>query len=108
MTMVLERDAKVTAQGQTTVPAPVRERLGIVPGDRITFAVDVLGTVTLRRSDEGDPAMDAFLEFIDRDIQQRPDQIQALTGTLEKHLRALTAKTKIDRGSDCISGDVGL
>ena len=108
MATVLERDAKVTAQGQTTVPAPIRERLGVVPGDSITFTVDIDGNVMLRRSDESDPAIGAFLEFLAADIQRRPDQIRRLTDSLERRLRGLTAETKIDRKNDRIRGDVGL
>jgi antitoxin PrlF len=108
MATVLERDAKVTAQGQTTVPAPIREQLGIVPGDHITFVVDATGNVMLRRCEDGDPAIEAFLEFLAADIQRRPDQIQGLTSSLEDRLRQLTAKTKIDRKNDRIVSDVGL
>lgn len=108
MATVLERDAKVTAQGQTTVPAPIREQLGIVAGDHITFVVDADGNVLVRRSDDGDPAVEAFLEFLASDIEHRPEQIQALTGSLELRLRELTAETRIDRKNDRIAGEVGL
>lgn len=107
MTIVLEKDAKITGQGQTTVPAPVREHLGVGPGDRIRFTVDAAGNVMLRRAD-GDPAMEAFLEFLADDIQRRPAQIEGLTSALELRLRELTAGTEINRHSDRISGDVGL
>jgi len=108
MAIVLERDAKVTAQGQITVPAQVRERLGVVPGDHITFAIDTRGTVTLRRAEEGDPAIDAFLEFLAADIQRRPDGVRPLTGALERRLRLLTDRTIVDRKNDRIERDVGL
>ena len=32
--------AKVTSKGQITLPAKLRERLGIKPGDRVTFEDD--------------------------------------------------------------------
>lgn len=32
--------AKVTSKGQITLPAKLRERLGIKPGDRVQFEVD--------------------------------------------------------------------
>lgn len=32
--------AKVTSKGQITLPAKLRERLGIKPGDRVTFEED--------------------------------------------------------------------
>jgi len=105
---VLEREAKVTAQGQTTVPAPIREALGVQAGDRITFAVDAGGTVTVRRSEEPDPAIGAFLEFLASDMHRRPEAIRPLTSDLEKRLRELTADTEVDAVNDRIRGDVGL
>jgi antitoxin PrlF len=30
-------EAKITSKGQTTIPAEIRERLGLRPGDRIAF-----------------------------------------------------------------------
>ena len=60
------------------------------------------------RSEDGDPAVEAFLEFLASDIQHRPDEIQALTGSLEQRLRELTVETRIDRKNDRIIDDVGL
>ena len=33
-------DARVMSKGQVTIPKNVRSRLGIEPGDRVTFIVD--------------------------------------------------------------------
>ena len=41
--------AKITAEGQTTIPQEVRAALHVVPGDLITWSVDVDGTATVRR-----------------------------------------------------------
>ena len=41
--------AKITAEGQTTIPQAVRAALHVVPGDLITCSVDVDGTATVRR-----------------------------------------------------------
>ncbi len=57
--------SKLTAKYQTTVPAPVREALGLQKGDALVFEVDDEGLVTLRRAvplDEGfNRALDATL-----------------------------------------------
>jgi AbrB family looped-hinge helix DNA binding protein len=37
----------VTAKGQITVPKPIRDHLGVKPGDRIKFFVHPDGTVVL-------------------------------------------------------------
>ena len=39
----------VTTKGQVTIPKPVRERLGIKPGNAVEFALDPDGRVTLRK-----------------------------------------------------------
>ncbi|MGI8619006.1 MAG: AbrB/MazE/SpoVT family DNA-binding domain-containing protein [Gemmatimonadaceae bacterium] len=39
--------AKLTSKGQITVPKPVREALGIHPGDRVNFRVREDGTITV-------------------------------------------------------------
>jgi antitoxin PrlF len=42
----------VTAKGQVTIPKPVRDLLGIVPGSKVDFRRGPDGTVILMRSDE--------------------------------------------------------
>jgi AbrB family looped-hinge helix DNA binding protein len=41
-------EAKVTSKGQVTLPAELRDRLGIEPGDRLVFIEKKDGTVSLR------------------------------------------------------------
>jgi len=44
--------AKLSGKYQTTIPAAVRRALGLHPGDRLTFELDVAGSqpvVTIRR-----------------------------------------------------------
>ncbi len=106
--LLIEKKAKITAQGQTTVPAPIRERLGVRPGDTVTFSVNSDGNVILRRAEEGDPAIGAFLEFLSNDIQQNPAGVRPVTASLERRLRRLIRATVIDRATDRIVVDVGL
>lgn len=39
--------ATLTSKGQITVPKPVREALGVRPGDRLAFHIHEDGTVTV-------------------------------------------------------------
>ena len=48
---VEEFSSTITAKGQTTVPKPVRQALGLNEGDQIAFRLDENG-VTVRRADE--------------------------------------------------------
>ena len=41
-------DATLTAKGQTTIPKDIRERLGLEPGDKLTFTALSDGTVVMR------------------------------------------------------------
>ncbi len=40
----------VTAKGQVTIPKPVRDHLGLRPGDRVAFDLDEQGRVSLRKA----------------------------------------------------------
>lgn len=44
--------ATVTTKGQVTIPKPVRDFLGIVPGTRVDFQRAADGSVVLTRADE--------------------------------------------------------
>ncbi len=39
----------VTVKGQVTIPKPVRDRLGVKPGDEVTFELAEDGRVTLSK-----------------------------------------------------------
>ncbi len=46
----------VTRKGQVTIPKPVRDRLGIVPGSTVDFELAPDGRVVLVRAGSGQPA----------------------------------------------------
>ncbi|MDK4734722.1 AbrB/MazE/SpoVT family DNA-binding domain-containing protein [Rhizobium sp. CNPSo 3490] len=46
----------VTAKGQVTIPKPVRDMLGIVPGSQVDFHRAADGSVVLMRADKKRPA----------------------------------------------------
>lgn len=46
----------VTAKGQVTIPKPVRDMLGIVPGRQVDFHRAADGSVVLTRADKKRPA----------------------------------------------------
>lgn len=39
--------AMLTKKGQTTIPKPIREHLGLKPGDRLRFGIEAGGRVVL-------------------------------------------------------------
>lgn len=46
----------VTAKGQVTIPKPIRDLLGIVPGTKVEFRQAADGSVVLARTDNHQPA----------------------------------------------------
>jgi antitoxin PrlF len=50
--------SRITIKGQATVPAPVRKKLHLKPGDTVIFEESAAGTIFLRRAEPLD------LEFL--------------------------------------------
>jgi AbrB family looped-hinge helix DNA binding protein len=40
----------VTVKGQVTIPKPIRDRLGLRPGDRVAFEFDDAGRLLVRKT----------------------------------------------------------
>lgn len=108
MAAVLEETSTITAKGQTTIPKSVRQALGVDYGGKITFRVDERG-VSVHRADAeaDDPAIGSFLDFLARDIERRPEAIEALSPTLAARITALTKGMDIDL-AEGIDGEVDL
>ena len=47
-------------------------------------------------AEEGDPALDAFLGFIEADIKTHPERLQALNGGLHDRLKALVGNDDVN------------
>ena len=47
-------------------------------------------------AEEGDPALDAFLGFIEADIKMHPEGLQALNGGLHDRLKALVGNADVN------------
>jgi antitoxin PrlF len=103
----IEKDATITAKGQTTVPKPVRQALGVRGGDKITYRIDEEG-VTIRRADrEADPAIASFLTFLANDIKKHPGNLKSLSPNLAKRIASLVKNVEVDLDA-AIEGDVSL
>ena len=98
MTEILQTESTLTDRYQTTVPDIVRKTLGLNKRDKIAYAINADGTVTITRSEtsEDDPILGNFLDFIAQDIEQNPQHIQPITSeTLEK-VRSLVGDMNIN------------
>jgi AbrB family looped-hinge helix DNA binding protein len=55
--------SRLAANARTTIPKPVRDALGLRPGDTIAYELEPDGRVVLRKNPE---LSQAYLEFLDR------------------------------------------
>lgn len=85
----------LTTRGQTTIPKPIREALGLQPGDRVEFTLEG-DHVLLRRAGADLSALDGML-----------DQSEGEPVSIEQMNDAIGRATREDAGSfrtDSISG----
>ena len=70
----------ITIKGQVTVPKPIRDALGLVPGSQVDFALDDQGRVVLQRAGaQRKTKVDRFEAARGKaDIAWRTDELMAL------------------------------
>lgn len=98
MTPLAQERSKLTDRYQTTVPRGVRKQLKLGKGDEIAYCIEPSGRVYIEpmRSGEKDPALAAFLDFLEADIQTHPERLRALDGGLRDRLAGLVGEIEID------------
>lgn len=98
MSAFVEEESKLTERYQTTVPSGVRKQLRIGKGDRIRYRVEASGRVYIEavREGDGDPALGAFLDFVEADIKAHPERLRAFGGALHDRLQALVGHVEVD------------
>lgn len=94
----LQTESTLTDRYQTTVPSVVRKALHLGKKDKIKFTVESNGSVTLSRVEQSkeDPALNAFLSFLGKDIQHHPERIQFLSAALKSKVDNLISGVEID------------
>jgi len=95
---ILEIPATITARGQTTVPAAIRKMLALGKGDQVVFRGLADGTVVIAKkaSDEDDPVIGKFLEFLARDMAHEPARIRPVPRSLVSRAKALVRGIEVD------------
>ncbi len=99
MTAILEAESKLTDRYQTTVPEPVRRALKLGKRDKIHYIIRSDGEVVLTRArvtEDEDPVIGAFLDFLARDMADHPQRLQAVDTELARRIQSLTADIDID------------
>lgn len=91
-------ESTLTDRYQTTVPDPVRKALGLHKRDKIRYTIQPDGKVWIARADqtESDPVIGEFLNFLARDMQENPQQLQTMSSELVSHVQSLVAGVELD------------
>lgn len=98
MTVLAQDVSKLTDRYQTTVPSGVRKQLKLGKGDQIRYCTEPSGRIYIEpvRAEEGDPALGAFLDFVEADIKAHPERLRVFDGALYDRLKALVGDVGID------------
>ncbi len=98
MTALVSNVSKLTDRYQTTVPSSVRKQLKIGKGDQIRYYTEASGRVYIEpaSAETGDPALGAFLDFIEADIKAHPERLRVFEGGLHNRLKALVGDMDVD------------
>lgn len=95
MPTILEVESTLTDRYQTTVPETVRRTLGLNKRDKIHYRIRPDGEVVLSRAapaETDDPALGAFLAFLEQDLLAHPERLQPLDGELLAAVQKAAAK----------------
>ncbi|HZG41839.1 MAG TPA: type II toxin-antitoxin system PrlF family antitoxin [Longimicrobium sp.] len=100
--------SKVTARSQTTIPSGVRKALGLRAGDQIVYEIE-RDQVVIRKviAEDEDPALDGFLDLLEKDIARHKDRVIFATEGFANYLQELTVGIEVDYDAP-IEGDFQL
>ena len=92
MANVIGAETTLTDRFQTTVPSTVRKALGLGQRDKIHYRVNDDGSASISRAvkvHDEDPALLAFLDFIEKDLEGHPERLALLDDNLIARIDAL-------------------
>lgn len=96
--------SKLTDRFQTTIPAFVRQELGLNKRDTIEFLKSDDGYIVLGRrepkapesQEEFSPTLLAWLKFIEQDHENHPEQLKPLGEVMFAEIDALVGDVEVD------------
>lgn len=92
-------ESTLTDRYQTTVPDTVRRALKLGKRDKIRYVVQPDGAVLMTRAtptEDDDPALGKFLDFLERDIGRHPERVHVLGTQLAARVRSLVRGVHVD------------
>jgi bifunctional DNA-binding transcriptional regulator/antitoxin component of YhaV-PrlF toxin-antitoxin module len=80
-------ESTLSDRGQTAIPSSIRKHLGLEGGGKIEYEIDDQGRVIISSKietdetaiPEVDPALQPFLSWLEKDIQQNPEQLEPIS-----------------------------
>lgn len=91
---------KVSRRWRTTVPAAVREALGLEVGDRLAWEIRGEEAIVPRAGavaeQEDDPALEPFLRLLGNDIEAHPERLRGMPDELYRRWMAVAADVEVD------------
>lgn len=107
MPAVVEAESTLTDRYQTTVPEAVRQALSLSKRDKIHYTIHPNGDVVLSRasSDEEDPVLLGFLNFLAEDMRQHPERLEALDQSVLERVNALVGGMTVDLNTPLSAAD---
>ncbi|OOY07162.1 type II toxin-antitoxin system PrlF family antitoxin [Thioclava sp. F36-7] len=92
-------EATLTDKYQNTVPAAVRKALHLSKRDKIAYVIRG-GRVTLEKAepqdDQVDPAVQAFLGFLEREMVNNPQRLKPFGGATSRRAAELVEGMDVD------------
>jgi antitoxin PrlF len=76
----------LTSRGQTTIPKPIREALGLQPGDRVEFTLEG-DRVLLRRAGADLSSLDGMLGHLGQEPVSIEDMNEAIQNAASENVR---------------------
>jgi len=107
-TMAPWPESTLTDRYQTTIPDSVRKALGLNKRDKICYNIQPDGKVWISRADgteENDPVLGKFLNFLAQDMEQNPQHIQAISSNLVNHVQYLVSGVALDLDAPLLDED---
>ena len=88
-----ELESSLTDRYQTTVPARIRKLLGLNKRDKLEWILDESGGVRVNKRDpeaqeHTDATMDAWLDFLAKDMAEHPEHLIPLTAEMYEDIVA--------------------
>lgn len=94
----LRAESRLTERSQTTIPAAIRDALHLKPGEYIHYTLLAGGKVIMSRNEyeQDDPVVSQFLNFLENDMMNNPQNIHQVPTAFWAGIQTLTAGVEVD------------